>query len=228
MGQEAFGYQWVRKSTGEFYRGVHKGSPDDWYAGSGKIFVDKYGGRNKAACKNPDDWVRNVLFMGTYDECLLWESLVVTERVLEDPSCLNLVVGGSKGCEGMTVSKETRAKMSKAHTGRKHTEETLALLSKINSGTNHPSYGKKHSEETKQKIGKASAGRRHTEETRAKMSEQQKGKPKSEETKQKISIANTGRTQSEESKKKKSDKMKAYWAKRKETTMEGEVDVKQH
>ena len=80
--------------------------------------------------------------------------------------------------------------------------------------------------QTKQKIGKASAGRRHTEETRAKMSEQQKGKPKSEETKQKISIANTGRTQSEESKKKKSDKMKAYWAKRKETTMEGEVDVK--
>lgn len=193
MEHEAFGYQWVRKSTGEFYRGIHKGSPEDNYAGSGVLFNKKFGGRRRTECKDPEDWVRNVLFLGTYDECLLWESIVVTERVVEDPTCLNLVVGGNRGCIGREITEETRAKMSKSQSGRKHSEETLKIMSENNSGTNNPRYGVEVSEETRQKLSTAGTGRKHSDTTKRKQSEARK----------------------------------AWWAKRKETTMEGEVDVKQ-
>lgn len=73
--KDTFGYQWVRKSTGEFYRGIHTGSVDDNYAGSGVKFISKYGGSHKTKCNVPDDWVRDILFIGTREECLLWESL---------------------------------------------------------------------------------------------------------------------------------------------------------
>jgi hypothetical protein len=192
MEHEAFGYQWVRKSTGEFYRGIHRGNPEDNYSGSGVLFNKKFGGRRKTECKDPDDWVRNVLFMGTYEECLLWESLVVTERVLEDSACLNLVVGGNRGSIGREITEETRAKMSKAHTGRKHKPETLELMSQNNTGSNNPRYGVDVSEETRKRISETSKGRKHSEDTKRKQSEARK----------------------------------AHWAKRKKTTMEGEVDVK--
>jgi len=192
MEHEAFGYQWVRKSTGEFYRGIHKGSPEDNYAGSGVLFNKKFGGRRRTECKDPEDWVRNVLFLGTYDECLLWESIVVTERVVEDPTCLNLVVGGNRGCIGREITEETRAKMSKSQSGRKHSEETLKIMSENNSGSNNPRYGVEVSEETRQKISATSKGRKHSDTTKRKQSEARK----------------------------------VWWAKRKKTTMEGEVDVK--
>ena len=189
---ESFGYQWVRKSTGEFYRGIHRGNQKDNYSGSGVLFNKKFGGRRKTECKDPDDWVRNVLFMGTYEECLLWESLVVTERVLEDPACLNLVVGGNRGSIGREITEETRAKMSKSQSGRKHKLETLELMSQNNKGSNNPRYGVEVSEETRKRISETSKGRKHSEDTKRKQSEARK----------------------------------AYWAKRKEATMEGEVDVK--
>jgi hypothetical protein len=193
MEHEAFGYQWIRKSTGEFYRGIHKGSPEDNYAGSGVLFNKKFGGRRRTECKDPKEWVRDVLFLGTYDECLLWESIVVTERVLEDPTCLNLVVGGNRGCIGREITEETRAKMAKSQSGRKHKPETLELMSQNNAGSNNPRYGVEVSEETRKRISAASKGRRHSEDAKLKQSEARK----------------------------------AWWAKRKETTMEGEVDVKQ-
>ena len=192
MEQEAFGYQWVRKSTGEFYRGIHKGKPKDRYAGSGVLFTKKFGGRNKSDCKAPDDWVRNVLFMGTYDDCLLWESIVITETILEDPSCLNLVVGGNRGSIGREISEDTKAKMSKSQSGRKHKPETLELMSQNNAGSNNPRYGVEVSEETRKRISESGKGRKH----------------------------------SDDAKRKQSEARKAWWAKRKEATMEGEVDVK--
>lgn len=184
--QDTFGYQWVRKSTGEFYRGIHKGKPEDRYAGSGVLFTKKFGGRNKVDCKEPDDWVRDVLFMGSYDECLLWESIVVSEIVLEDPSCLNLVVGGNKGSIGREVTEETKAKMSKAQTGRKHSQETLRVMSENNLGSKNPRYGVEVSEETRQRISAAGKGRKHSEESLDKMRKSKTGKKHSEETRKKM------------------------------------------
>ena len=217
---EAFGYQWVRKSTGEFYRGIHRGDPEDNYAGSGVVFTSKYGGRRKSDCSDQSDWVRNVLFMGTYEECLLWESLVVTERVLEDPACLNLVVGGNRGSIGRIVTEETRAKMSKSQTGRKHTEASRKKMSE--------SCRKREpvSEETKRKISAALTGKKLSSETKQKLSEIGKARVFSDAHKESISKAKKGTVVSEETKRKISETKRKQWAKLKETTMKGEVDVK--
>jgi len=184
--KNTFGYQWVRKSTGEFYRGIHTGSVEDKYAGSGTIFMRKFGGKNKSECKNPDDWVRSVLFIGTREECLLWETLVVTERTLEDPSCLNVLVGGTAGRLGAKASAETRAKISKGNSGKKRSEEHIKALK-----------------------------------------ESRLGKPISDEHRARIAEANRNRVWSEESRRKASEARKAYLLKKKQATMEGEVDVKQ-
>ena len=184
--KDTFGYQWIRKSTGEFYRGIHTGDPEDNYAGSGVAFMKKYGGQDKTACKEPEDWVRNVLFIGTREECLLWESLVVTEREVSNPKCLNLIQGGQSGVVGYNHTEETKASISNSMTGRKLSEET-----------------------------------------KQKMSNSRKGRPFSEEHKKALSIAAKNRKPiTEEHRRKLSEATKAYWAKRKETTMEGEVDVK--
>lgn len=184
--KDTFGYQWVRKSTGEFYRGIHTGDPEDNYAGGGALFNKKFGGKYKNSCKDKEDWVRDVLFIGTRDECCIWESLVVTQREVDNPKCLNLIVGGQNGAVGYS-----------------HTEDTKQAISK-------KLKGKEVSTETKDLISKANKGRQFTPEQRGRMSEAaKKRKPLTEETRRKLSEAT-----------------KAYWAKRKETTMEGEVDVK--
>ena len=49
-------------------------------------------------------------------------------------------------------------------------EEARLVFSKINSGSNNPRYGTKHSEETKAKMRLAHTGKKHSEETKRKMS----------------------------------------------------------
>ena len=59
------------------------------------------------------------------------------------------------------------------------------------------------------------------------MSNSRRGKPFSEEHKKALSVAAKNKKPiTEEHRRKLSEATKAYWAKRKETTMEGEVDVK--
>jgi hypothetical protein len=188
--KDSFGYQWVRKSTGEFYRGIHKGDTEDGYAGSGTVFVSKFGGRTKASCVDPSDWVRDVLFLGTYEECLLWESLVVTQREVENPKCLNLVVGGwhgktlsedtkrklSESAKGKVLSEETKRKISEARTGKRLSEEAKRKLSELNKGKNNFNYGKVRSEEHCRRISEAKkkSGYVMSEETKRKISETKK------------------------------------------------------
>lgn len=56
---------------------------------------------------------------------------------------------------GTHVSDETKEKISKANTGRKHTEEELKKMSEANKGENNPMYGLTHNEETRRKISEA-------------------------------------------------------------------------
>ena len=90
---EAFGYCWHR-STGEFYYGIHSGSIDDDYAGSGTVFKDKFGGWYKAACKNPEQWNRTIDIRGSIEECAKWEGEVVTQQLVDTELCLNQMIGG--------------------------------------------------------------------------------------------------------------------------------------
>ena len=200
MEHEAFGYQWVRKSTGEFYRGIHKGTPDDWYAGSGTVFVAKYGGRRKSECKDPDDWVRNVLFIGTYDECLLWESLVVSDRELADPQCLNKCLGGMSGS-----------------TGYKHTEEAKERIGESMRGELNPNYGSPMPEATKRKLSKVKTGSKQSKDTLAKKKKAMTGLKRSDESKRRMAEAQRKRRLAEckEDRQIQSQTMKDVWAKRK-------------
>ncbi|GAH41094.1 unnamed protein product, partial [marine sediment metagenome] len=78
---------------------------------------------------------------------------------------------------------KARKKMSEAHKGLKHTEESKRKISEANRGKNHPLWGKHHSEKTRRKMresrsgeGNAMFGKHHSEETKRKISEANKGK----------------------------------------------------
>lgn len=51
-----------------------------------------------------------------------------------------------------SIIPEIAKKISKAHSGKHHTKETIEKIRKSNSGISHPMYGKNHTEETKRKI----------------------------------------------------------------------------
>jgi len=100
--------------------------------------------------------------------------------------------------------------------GKKHSKETLELLSKKLSGENHPLYGTKMPEARKRKIGKSVKiawakkrergemhpllGKHRSQKVREKISKAHKGLKHSEETKQKIGEARMGHRHSEETK----------------------------
>jgi len=85
----------------------------------------------------------------------------------------------------MTISEETRRKMSEAHKGK-------CAWNKGKTGI--------YSEETRRKMSEAQIGKHHTDETKRKLSESHKGKSHtvSEETKIKIGLASKGRKHTEE------------------------------
>ena len=89
---QAFVYKWQNIQTGEYYIGVHKGSVDDGYIGSGKKFIAKY----RSA---PTAFKRTIIQkFKTYQDALALESQLVTkDLILSDSSCLNLKPGGEGG-----------------------------------------------------------------------------------------------------------------------------------
>ena len=112
---------------------------------------------------------------------------------------------------GKHHSPKTRAKISAAQTGRKHSPETCAKNSVARQGEKNPFYGKSHSPEALQKMsdahkgkntGKSNVfyGKKHSDETRKKMSEKgrgrvpwNKGKSPSVESRRRMSDAKKGR-----------------------------------
>ncbi len=106
---------------------------------------------------------------------------------------VNLTDGGNGN---VNVSVETRNKLSKINSGKKHTQETKDKIAKSNSG-------KKHTQETKDKIAKIHTGKKHTKETKDKMSKSHKGKPgrpHTQEYKDKMSKLKTGKNFTQEHK----------------------------
>ena len=66
----------------------------------------------------------------------------------------NLTNGG----EGSLMAPESRARISKANSGKKRTQEFKDYLSKLNKGKGNAFFGKKHSEESKRKMSESSKG----------------------------------------------------------------------
>jgi len=166
-------YKTVRKSTGEYYIGVHSTTnKDDRYVGSGfriKRLVAKYG---------KSDFERIILCeCSTREEAFAVEQLLVTEDLLQDPLCLNLTTGG-KGNAGHSpgLSEKAKLELSALHTGKKLSVETKRRISTSKTGLMSSLKGRTRPAEVGQKISAAN-----------------KGRPKSEEHKRKISATTTGR-----------------------------------
>ena len=119
------------------------------------------------------------------------------------PNGYNIEHGGSSKDK---VSDETREKLRKSNTGKKHTPEHIAKVSQAL---------KNRSPEVWKKMGESLKGRPVSEETRKKISEAQIGKFVSEETKAKIRLARSKQVITEETKRKLSEAAKKQWARQK-------------
>ena len=97
-----------------------------------------------------------------------------------DSFVFNFTDGGD-GNSGYILSKETKKKISEAHTGKTLSEEHRKKISENQpdrSGKNNPMWGKKHTSESRKQMSESHRGdknhmwgRKHTTETKRKMSE---------------------------------------------------------
>ena len=121
---------------------------------------------------------------------------------------------------GKSLSDETKAKISKANSGKVRTPEMVEAMRLRATGKPSPNKGKLMSEEQKEKIRKTLTGHKVTEETREKLRNSSarywQGKSRSKSTKEKIRKSLTGRHLSEETKAKVSASMRRYRASMKE------------
>lgn len=178
--EQAYVYQWTDKTTGMWYIGsrTRKGChPDDGYICSSKIVYPLI----KA---NPNNWIRDILFVGTSNEAMKLECKLLCEaKAAHNPMSYN----------------QHNQNMKWFRTGCKDSVEVRQKKSKARLGSKNPSYGKR---------GKLSPnwGRKlppKSKETIEKLSASLKGKPSwnkgkkmpvtTEETRLKISAALKGR-----------------------------------
>jgi len=121
-----------------FYIGIgrNENRAFDYYHRSDfwKRYSKKYGVNTEIVATNID-----------YDTAKELEMLLISEYGRKDLGTGNLVnmTDGGDGTIGQIVSKETRSKMSKSHTGKKLKEETRLKLSVIRKGDGNGMFGKR-------------------------------------------------------------------------------------
>lgn len=98
-----FVYKWTYAPTLQYYIGVHKGHVDDGYIGSGRRFQAKW------QLTEAEDWNREILFQGSYKECVDKEAIYVDDKTLQDPLCLNLIPGGRTKVEHLGWTNKNRS-----------------------------------------------------------------------------------------------------------------------
>lgn len=184
-------YQIKNLINNKIYVGQHQTyNKFDKYMGGGQTLkkaIQKYG---------IDNFSKDILFeFDNFEDMNQCEINIVTQDFINRKDNYNNKTGGSGKMNGIPseetrirlsiaaqhkppCTQETRDKISKIVTGRRHTDESKAKLSKAHTG-------KFVSEETRKKIGLASKGRFVSEETKMKLSIIRSNQ--SEETRKKIS-----------------------------------------
>jgi NUMOD3 motif. len=162
-----FTYYLFHRPTGKKYYGVKWAEgchPNDlwtnYFTSSFKVvdLIERYG---------PDSFdveVRRTF--KTPEEAVLWECKVLRRlRVVSNDEWLNGSFFDGKLYRNPSML------------GRKHREDTKALMSTRQAGENNPMFGVKHTEEAKKKISEAGKGRPQSSEKSAKITAALTGKP---------------------------------------------------
>ena len=209
MNKNCYVYLWIETATKKWYIGSRtaaKAHPNDGYICSSKTVLP-------LIKTSPNDWIRTILATGTAEDMYKLEcDLLQTLDARNDPASFNRHNNDMKLCKaGTKQSLETKLKIAKANTGRKHTEEQKKANSLRNTGTKQSAETKAkraasrkayyeareaaglpkvepRSAETLAKMSAAQMGKKkpRTPEHQAKLAEARRGKPLSEETKEKI------------------------------------------
>ena len=232
----SFVYCWTDHSTSKLYVGFHKGSPDDGYICSSKHMKKEYKAR-------PQDFTRQIIAVGTYEDCRTFENAVIKAMFEQNVPCYNLNVNGV-----IRFTDEIKAKISATHKGKIISEghkDAIRNWHKTRPPTSEETrekirqskLGKKRkpfTEEAKRNMGLARLGKKRPPEIGQAISARQLGtkrkNPYPESGREKNRIASTGRKHSpetleklkackanisEETKLKMSEARKAFWARKK-------------
>jgi len=217
------------RKPGEYEYGEYKFDYEPFYVGKGK---DKRAFTHLTKCKENIDFsnrIKEIQKETNNDPIIIFSnknitdgaSLMIERKIVKSIGRLNKGNGplynktdGGNGCSGKICTIEQRKRISDAHKGHKHSEETKKKMSNAHKGKifskehrnnlslslkgNTNSNGYKHTEETKKKISEWHKGFVFTEESKNKMSKSHKGHKHSEEQKQNISKSLKGRKQSKE------------------------------
>jgi len=208
---EAFVYEWTDSSNGKKYIGVHKGSIDDGYIGSGKHFKAAYK-------KRPNCFNRAIIGLGTVKSMRQFESQLLKEYdVKNNASYYNMADNEMPYTGGICYSEGRRERMSAVRKGKTPTDEHRKKISDAKKGKpphNKGNIGKLHTEESKRKMSAAKIGKTVDDSTRQNMRIAKIGKTHSESTRQKLTdilkgnTRNKGNSLSEETKRKISNSLK--------------------
>ena len=108
MDNDAFVYQWVNLTNGKIYIGYHKGDVNDGYISSSHNtqFWDEFNN-----CKNK--WKREILFLGSKDDCLRYEQELLRKIDIRDEKYYN----NARGSE-IIFTDNVLGKMSKSQKKR--------------------------------------------------------------------------------------------------------------
>ncbi len=147
-----FVYKTINTLTGQFYVGVHKGTLDDKYLGSGKLL------KRAIALHGRDIFTREILAVcDDSEDAYTLESLIVDEYFVMREDTYNLALGG-RGRDGCLTTEESKDRMRKPKS-----QQHRAAISSGKLGT-------KLSDEHKAATARGHLGLKHSEETKLRMS----------------------------------------------------------
>jgi hypothetical protein len=154
--------------TGRYYIGMHSTyNLDDGYMGSGKKLrrsLRKYGKENH---------VKEIIqFFNNREELVIAEKNAITEDMLRDVNCMNLMSGGTGGCYNIEHINQISKLGNKVYLNRLSNDiqfrESFKKRVSILLSNTHKSgkikydtfTGKQHSEETKQRMSETKKGKK--------------------------------------------------------------------
>lgn len=192
---QGFTYCWSDHKHAKVYVGVHLGTPDDGYVCSSKIMLKEYKDR-------PQDFTREILFAGPYEECAKFETALISGLFKQDKNTFYNRSNGRK----ILFDDAIKSKISEKAKGRKMPDGHLEKMLAARAGKPGPRKGVKVSPETLKKMSESrmgcvgpNTGRKFSDDVKAKMSAGQKNRaPFPAEHRAKLSAS-----------------IKAAWAKRK-------------